>query len=681
MTFKGAYMQSLAGGFSCYRNKVDLEVIANMVVTGGYRGDNYSLRCLGPDVIMGACQPNNIAQDEYIVDEDDVFLSWDGRLDNRDELCDLLSIPPMSEVSDGRLILKCYQRWGREFPKKVIADFALALWDKRNQSLILARDFAGVRPLFYVQEAGMIYWASTISQLLMVPGMTDGINEDYIIDAMIYPMVGPLRIEKTASPGVCRVLPAQQVLIKKDMGVVSKETYWDPNCISELRHKDVSDYTERFLDLFKQAVASRVQYSNGAGGFELSGGLDSGSVTSIAGLLAQQDKIKRDLYAYSIVYDEFPEADERKYMTTVSNTYPVKRTEIVGDDYFLLKGLFTGGVPVTDEPFMAMVDYPKKIAIAEIAQRHGVDVMLTGELGDVVFQGNHMFLADRIREGRLMSFVKEARHLAKASNRSYFEILISLVAKPLMPAFLQKLFTYSFGLSPGYWHYLYKMEGPHFPIWLSKEITSRCDLDERADYILPDRNVKRFSLKNDYRIACVENGSCTLDDYVLRPKGIVRAIPFLDRRFYEYLLSIPPELKYKIDAEGKIIRKVALRDAMKDILPEPVRTRRSNPALGNIFQKGLTREWYPIAKDFRQLEVVKQGFADPEILAQASNRWMGGFLDDLGCLMFTIVLESWLRNLNSKKRSIYQQGMNHIQRGKTKELIAKTVNGDQFWHE
>ena len=669
-------MQSLAGGFSFYGNEVDLEVIGNMVVTGGYRGDTYFLRHLGPNIVMGACQPNNIAQNEYIFEENDVFLSWDGRLDNRDELYDLLSISPLSEVSDGQLVLKCYQRWGREFLQKVVADFALALWDKRNQSLILARDFAGVRPLFYVQKAGMIYWASTISQLLMIPGMSEDINKDYIIDAMMYPMVGPLHIEKTASPGVCRVLPAHQILIKRDKGIVSKEAYWDPNCISELRHKNVSDYTEQSLNLFKQAVASRVENSNGSGGFELSGGLDSGSVTSIAGWLAQQDKIKQDLYAYSIVYDEFPEADERKYMTTVSSTYSVKRTEIVGDDLFLLKGLFTGGVPVTDEPFMAMVDYLKKMAIAETAQKHGVDVMLTGELGDVVFQGNHLFLADRIREGRLISFVKEASRLSKASNRNYFDIVMNLVAKPLMPKFLQKLFSYSFGLSPGYWHYLYKMEGPHFPHWLNKEIISTCNLEERAKYILPDRNVKRFSLKNDYRITCVENGSCTLDDYVLRPKGIVRAIPCLDRRFYEFLLSIPPELKYDINAEGKIIRKVTLRETMKDILPEPVRTRRSNPALGNIFQKGLNREWYPIAKDIRQLEVVKQGLADPEILAQTSNKWMTGFLDDLGCIMFTIVLESWLRNLKLKKRSIYQQGMNHIQRGKTKELIARTVIGE-----
>src|SRR5271166_127816 len=84
------------------------------------------------------------------------ILSWDGRLDNRDDLLLRLSDSPRGDTSNAALALAAYERWGTSGFVRLIGDWSLVIRDRANRTIILASDFAGVRPLYYNLQPGRV---------------------------------------------------------------------------------------------------------------------------------------------------------------------------------------------------------------------------------------------------------------------------------------------------------------------------------------------------------------------------------------------------------------------------------------------------------------------------------------------------------------------------------------------
>ena len=94
------------------------------------------------------------------------MLCWDGRLDNRDDLISILHAELRGKKTDAAIVLAAYEKWGERFLPKVIGDFALSLWDPATRTLLLARDLAGPRPLFYFADDARFVWSSDLSLIL-----------------------------------------------------------------------------------------------------------------------------------------------------------------------------------------------------------------------------------------------------------------------------------------------------------------------------------------------------------------------------------------------------------------------------------------------------------------------------------------------------------------------------------
>ncbi|MGH9160817.1 MAG: hypothetical protein ACRD2X_12650, partial [Vicinamibacteraceae bacterium] len=94
-----------------------------------------------------------------------LVMTWDGRLDNRDDLLLRLDGRLANDTSDASIALSTFERWGIEGLGSLIGDWSLAVWDARYRTLRLARDYMGVRPLYYFADSKSVMWSSSLGEL------------------------------------------------------------------------------------------------------------------------------------------------------------------------------------------------------------------------------------------------------------------------------------------------------------------------------------------------------------------------------------------------------------------------------------------------------------------------------------------------------------------------------------
>ena len=132
---------------------VDGAQIVRMTELMKHRGPDGERHWRRGPVAIGHCAlnttPEALADQQPLIDEAvGLCITFDGRIDNREELKTLLDIngSDLISVSDPRLVLAAYRKWGEACPEHLLGDFAFAIWDERQRRLFCARDFLGVRP-------------------------------------------------------------------------------------------------------------------------------------------------------------------------------------------------------------------------------------------------------------------------------------------------------------------------------------------------------------------------------------------------------------------------------------------------------------------------------------------------------------------------------------------------------
>ena len=110
-----------------------------------------------------------------------LVMTWDGRLDNRDDLCLTLGQTSSCDTSDPAIAMATFERWGVEGLGRLIGDWSLVIWDGRLRTLYLARDYMGVRPLYYHECPGRsVAWSGSLGELALRAGCADALDERFV---------------------------------------------------------------------------------------------------------------------------------------------------------------------------------------------------------------------------------------------------------------------------------------------------------------------------------------------------------------------------------------------------------------------------------------------------------------------------------------------------------------------
>jgi asparagine synthase (glutamine-hydrolysing) len=405
------------------------------------------LTAYGPDR-AGSWQQGEVglAQRQMIITPEDQYerqplvsrdgrlvLVSDARLDNRPELIDALQMLPAEarQLPDSALILAAYERWGEDAPQQLMGDYAFALWDDRQQHLLLVRSPLGNRPLYYYQEQHRFAFATMPGGLFALPWVPRTLALENWLDPdpnrTIY--VG---LKKLAS-GHCLQVSRQGV---------KERAFWQLDLERRLHFRRDEEYVEAFDELFTRAVQIRLR-SLYPVGVAMSGGLDSSSVAvTAARLLAKQGQ---SLTAYTQVprtgFDgPLPPgkyADETPFVQAIAAMTPNLRLQLVHTEGRDLFADLAQAFATLYGPFQNVSNRVWIEAIQAQAQAQGVRVLLSGTGGNLSASWAGVSpLPDLLRQGAWRQAWAAARAQVRTPIKAG-QALLTQGVLPLLPRHLQ----------------------------------------------------------------------------------------------------------------------------------------------------------------------------------------------------------------------------------------------------
>jgi len=286
--------------------------------------------------------------------------------------------------TDSEVILNAYAQWGPECVDRFNGMFAFAVWDKNRQELFLARDRYGIKPLYYTFVNNSFLFASEQKAILTHPEVSREVDLEALLEYFTFQNIFT---DKTLLKGV-KLLPAG-CYAAIPLGSLNLETsglqvtrFWDFNFCEPEQKADEAEYIEELDRLFRQAVNRQLVSDVDVGAY-LSGGMDSGSITSVAA--TQLPYIKTftcgfDLNSASGLELSFDEREKSEFMSYLFKTEHYEMVLKAGDMERVLSELAWH----IEEPRVGQ-SYPNYY-VAQLASKF-VKVVLSGSGGDELFGG------------------------------------------------------------------------------------------------------------------------------------------------------------------------------------------------------------------------------------------------------------------------------------------------------
>lgn len=322
--------------------------------------------------------------------EEKLRVAFDGEIYNSEELC--LALGKLGCVfgsqSDSELIAQAYTVWGEECLKKINGSFSLCIYDKEREIILLVRDHAGKKPLYYSDYNGKFIFASRVGSIIGIPGFPKEVNLTALNFYFAYRYVP----EELSIFKHIKKLPAACAL---HFGLKSKRLeitpYWNPPRI-ETRAADENELAEELEEIVKDALSIRIKGGSPVGAF-LSGGLDSSFLVALMSGLSSEP-----IKTFSVGFRE-EKHDETPFSRTVSRHFGTDHEELIIEPEI---NSLIQAASLFDEPFANPSIIPNYFA-AKIAKQH-VDAVISGDGADGLFLGLRTHLLS-VKHGRIKKFL------------------------------------------------------------------------------------------------------------------------------------------------------------------------------------------------------------------------------------------------------------------------------------
>ncbi|WPC43294.1 asparagine synthase-related protein [Clostridium sp. JS66] len=503
----------------------------------------------------------------YFQSENGLVINADAIIDNRRELLSLFNIPVTEwcQIPDSRLILLAYIKWGEECPKHLVGDFAFVIWNEKTKEMFCARDHVGKRTFYYYNSTEVFAFCTVMKPLLIIKENPNELNDAWIADFLA--LQGPIHevdCNHTIYKNIFQLPPAHTLKINP-RGIVIRK-YWNPLDVPKLHLKSDEDYEEAFREVFFEAVNCRL-HSVGSVGIMLSGGLDSGSIASIAALKLEEEGKRLKAFT-SIPISDYKDwlpktaiADERDYIKAYMEEH--RNIDVT---YCNCEGL--NSVNCIDE-LIDILEQPYKFVqnsfwlndIALKAAQSKCTVLLDGQSGNytISFGNITSYLMTLYRKGKLISALREIRDYSKFYNRTYssvFKYFLKIVLPDCIKSIYHKINAID--------------EKNELQVPVNSEYASKWNVNDRLKKVglgpylknnLDIQEVHRF-LAN----SVLFSHAGAIETKLSLKYGIAKRDPTRDKRIIEFCMSLPGEQFVNKGKERSLIRR-----AMKGILPDKIR--------------------------------------------------------------------------------------------------------------
>jgi len=436
--------------------------------------------------------------------------------------------------SDTEVLLNAFIEYGVECFTHFNGMFAVAIWNKKSQELVIARDKTGKKPLYYCYKNNMIVFASELKAIYPANISDKQIDNKAVQD---YFTLGYVPTPRTIYKDIQKLPPASYAIIKKESLKIS--TYWDIKF--QAGTDSYNNYRENSKKILFESVERRLVSDVPFGAF-LSGGIDSSVIVSM-----MQEIMDTPVKTFSIGFDvdEFSELNDARQ---IANRLGTEHTEFVIDKNCL--NIYDEFIDFYDEPFADSSSLPTYY-VSKLASEH-VKMVLTGDGGDECFGG----------------YKRYSRHLLNNKIKTFFpdnELVYKMLSS--IPHYGNRI------------ERVVKRANAKFPQNYLQEV-ALCS-DETIASLIPTINgystydsFQTLFSKQSTELDSIYYGdikSYMLDDILVKvdrmsmANSIELRSPFLDPNLLEYAATIPE--KYKTNRKvGKII----LRDIASDYVSNSV---------------------------------------------------------------------------------------------------------------
>jgi len=484
-----------------------------------------------------------------------VWIVFNGEIYNFEELRkDLLSRGHVFRTrTDTEVIVHLYEEFGPACVEQLRGMFGFAIWDERQQTLMLARDRVGIKPVYYALGQNSLVFGSEMKAILADPEINAQVRPE-IVDRFLtfYYVPG----EDTLFRDIFKLKPGTYLTVRQ--GKAEVHQYWDLNFHPV--PKSTADAEGELIELLDECVRLHM-ISDVPVGILLSGGVDSSAMVSFA-----SSRTDHRLGSFTLGFGGTEVPDERPYARMAAERYGTDHHEmtISAADFrdFLPRYAWYMEEPVCEAPAVALY-YITKLA------RESVKVLISGEGGDEAFAGYQTYRGvmwvERLK--RMLGPVRgPLSSIAGAVNGTLHNQRIDKYGPLLARPFESYYYSRNSGPDSYFNKNLSELYSGDFAAASDKDFATRPMQRIMA-------SSKNFGLIN--RMLYVDTKSSLPDDLLLKADKMTMAnsielrVPFLDHKLLEFAASLPENLKVR-----GFTTKFIAKKALSSRIPEPILTRR-----------------------------------------------------------------------------------------------------------
>jgi len=537
-----------------------------------------------------------------------VVLVYNGELYNTEDLRRELKVRGhhFHSHSDTEVLLTAYLEWGEGCVERLNGIFAFAVWDEAKQSLFLARDRLGVKPLFLAEQKHRLIFGSELKALLAHPTVKPELDQEGLAEVFA---IGPARTPgHGVFRGISELRPGHTLTFSREGARYRR--YW---ALESKEHPDdfattVETVRQLVIDAIERQLVADVPVAT-----LLSGGLDSSVITAIAAQAFARNG-RGPLHTYSIDYrnnhlhfraSDFQPHEDRPWISRVADWLGTVHHAMEFDTPDLVDALETA-VLARDLPGMTDVDASLYLFCREIKQN--TTVVLSGECADEIFGGYPWFYREEALHAGTFPWSLQSRFRA-----SWLHPELRDWVKP--EAYVARRYEETLAEVP-------RLSG---------------EAPEEA------RRREMFYLN----LTWFMNTLLDRKDRMSMAASLEARVPFCDHRIVEYVWNIPWEIKVHGGQEKGLLRK-----AMEGILPDDVLYRKKSPypKTHNPAYAKATRAWLQevLADASSPLRPLLDPASIDAILATddaaSGTPWFGQLMSTPQLYAYLASIDFWLRS-------------------------------------
>ncbi len=540
------------------------------------------------------------------------WMACNGEIYNAAELRDLYPDYPYRSRSDVEVILPLYLDRGAEGLAELDGMFGVTIWDEGAEALILARDRAGEKPLFFCRTGGELWFASEIQALLLDPRVSREVDEEAISHFLA---LGYVPEPRTGFRDIRKIEAGTIVRFARDTENVIR--YWRPAAVAADGRQE-QDPEARLQSLLRDAVRKQMQADVPVGVF-VSGGIDSALIAA----LAAEPSSGEHIHTFTARFEE-PSYDESQWAERSAQSVQARYHEVLINERSLAEALsaVTRGLA---EPLADPAILPTYL-LAKEARKH-VTVILSGEGADELFGGYPTYLGHKLAPyvarlpHALRRALRSAVGLARASRRKVtLEFLLKrFLADATKPCLERHMAWFGTGAQ-----HLLRSGGaaPHPAALDACSAASDVGSAMLLDYC-----------------TYLRDGLLVKNDRATMLNSLEARAPFLDWNLTEFALALPE--RYKLRG---MKTKWLLKETARQWLPAETVDRRKrglSVPVASWIDQGLRSE---VDRLLDPARLARQELLDPGRVGSTLAEHRAGKANHAKSLWAVIVFQYWLEN-------------------------------------